>query len=642
MTGVAKQNDLARRNALLDEDVRQAVERKREDVASRELPPLASYALPGVIARISDRIAAAGLDPSKVPVGPPTGRLPEGTPPVDLAFNVASAAKPADRHPVQAAEAVAESLGELDDVAEAFSLGPFVNVRLDRGAFAASVFDDVGRHGERYGWHRDGDTRLVVIDYSHPNIAKNMTVAHLRSTIIGHALYKIHEADGWASFSVNHLGDWGTQFGKLLFEYRKEHAADATALEAELESNPTGALMRLYREFVEREESDPVASEEARRLFLELESGDAELVELWTRFREWSMKDFADVYGRLRVDFDAYQGESFYEDRMAEVVEEGLDRGVLERRPDGAVVFPPQPLFDPMADKWLDSAMRDQNGGPRPEIVLKPSGGTVYLTRDLAAIKYRMRVLEADQLLYVVGKEQRVHLLVLFNIAAQLGYVEHGQALHTAFGHLNFHGRKMKSRSGHVVLLTDLLDEAIGAATALAEEHGGDELDADGRAEVARMVGTGSLIYNDLRQDRQTDIEFDPDVAATLEAGQGPYIQYAYARLRGISKRIGDEGANGGGATAPPDELHPAETDVVFQLAAFPQVVAEAAERKAPHRVATYVNRLAQLTNVFYHAVPVKDASGAERAFRLRLVHAAETVFENAAFLLHMELPEQM
>lgn len=635
---------LARRNQELDAQVQAAAAAKRAQVASRQLPRLQDYVLRQIETAVSERVADAGLDADLVSIGPPTGRLPPGTPRVDLALNVAAAAKAAGLKPVPAATDVCQALRVVDLIEDAFSMGPFVNLRLNSTEFVSAVLDDIATFGDRYGWHRGETSPFTILDYSHPNIAKNMTVAHLRSTIIGHALYKIHEATGAASFSVNHLGDWGTQFGKLLYEYNRVNASEPERLAAELEADPTATLMRLYRSFVDREEAgdrqDPGSSavDEARHLFLELERGDPGLVELWDRFREWSMRDFAVVYERLQVDFDAFQGESFYEDKMAAAVDEALDRDVLTRRPDDAIVFPSQPLFDPMAGKWLETAMLDPDGEPRDEIVLKPSGGTVYLTRDLAAIKYRTQVLRADKLLYVIGKEQRIHCLLLFTMAEQMGYIRHGQALHTAFGHLNFEGRKMKSRAGTVVLLNDLLDDALTAAAGLARERGAAVgLDAAQEADVARKVGTASLIYNDLRQDRQKDIEFDPDIAGSLEAGQGPYIQYAYCRLRAITRRFG-ESTN----ASVPVKLEPADIDLAFHLAGFPGVVAEAAERNAPHRLAGYVNRLAQLSNAFYESRPIRDASEAEREFLLGLVEASCKVFENACELLHIDLPEQM
>lgn len=629
---------LTRRNLDLESEVAAAAAARRAEVAARDLPRLGDYLLPRLEAEIRESVAGLGLDATRISVGPPTGKVPAGAGRVDLAFNVAGAAKAAGANPIAAAGDVCAALGGLELIDEAFALGPFVNLRVNAAAFAAAALEEVADRGVRHGWHREHGAPLTVLDYSHPNIAKNMTVAHLRSTIIGHSLYKIHEATGAASFSVNHLGDWGTQFGKLLYEYDRANAEDPERLASDLEADPTATLMRLYREFVEREDTDVAAAERARELFLELERGDPALVELWNRFREWSLRDFAIVYERLRVGFDAYQGESFYEDRMAEAVEEALERGVIVRRPDGAVVFPSQPVYDPMAAKWLDTAMVDQDGEPRDEIVLKPTGGTVYLTRDLAAIRYRTQALGAEKLLYVIGKEQRIHCLVLFTMAEQLGYIRHGQALHTAFGHLNVEGRKMRSRAGRIVLLNDLIDAALAAATELARERGAAAgLDAAQQAEVARKVGIGSLIYNDLRQDRQTDIEFNPDVAGSLEAGQGPYIQYAYARLRSITDKF-----PGGEDPSVPAEPHATEMDLFFHLAGFPGVVAEAAARNAPHRVAAWVNRLAQLSNAFYHARSIKDAAEPERSYLLAVVKAAQRGFESASELLHMELPEQM
>lgn len=632
-------SQLAERNHQLDATVREAARTKRAASATKQYPRLTSYTLPRLHSSIRELVAACGLDPDLVTVGPPTGKLPAGSERVDIAFNAARVAASVNRNPTELARELATGVGELPLVANGWAVGSYVNVRLDEQAFVAAVLDEVLHAGAAYGRHRDGAPAMVILDYSHPNIAKNMTVAHLRSTIIGHALYRIHEAAGATSFSVNHLGDWGTQFGKLLYEYQRAQREDAAGLAAELEVNPTGTLLRLYRDFVAREESDPQALEQARALFLRLEHGEPELVDLWSEFREWSMRDFDLVYDRLRIDFDAFQGESFYEDKMEEAVEEALARGVLRRRDDGAVVFPSQPLFDPTVGKWVTTAMFDVNGDPRDEIVLKPSGGTVYLTRDLAAIKYRMQVLGAQQLLYVIGKEQRNHCLMLFAMGEQMGYIKRGQALHTAFGHLNIGGKKMRSRSGEIVLLTDLLDDAVAAARALAESRGdAANLPVEEREEVARKVGIGSLIFNDLRQDRQGDIEFDADVAGRLEAGQAPYVQYTYCRLRSIDIRIGELES----AIDVPANIPAADIELLGHLAAFPEVIADAAQRNAPHRIAGYLNQLAQLSNAFYVSRSVKDASSEERAYLLAIVRAAERVFEHAGELLHLELPDRM
>jgi arginyl-tRNA synthetase len=634
-------NELQRRNEELNREVLAAAAAKRNIAAQAVAPRLREYVLPSIEVAIRERVERFGLDPELVAIGPPTSKPREDLGRIDLAFNVTRAAAALGRPPSTTAPDLAQELPELKFVAAAAAAGPFVNVRLEEREFVNAVLAEVATAGPGYGRHRRGTREFVVLDYSHPNIAKNMTVAHLRSTIIGHSLYKLHEAAGGISFSVNHLGDWGTQFGKLLFEFARVQRADPDALAADLEMDPTGTLMRLYRDFVSREHADPVALEKARDLFLALEHGDPKLVALWARFREWSMRDFAAVYERLRVDFDVFQGESFYEDRMAAAVDEALARGVLRRRADGAVVLPSQPLYDPMAGKWLTAAMLDQDGEPRDEIVVKPSGGSVYLTRDLAAIKYRTQTLRATQLLYVIGKEQRTHCLMLFAMAEQLGYIERGQALHTSFGHLNVNGRKMRSRAGEVVLLRDLMDEAVAAAAAFAESHGtAADMTATERAEVARKVGIGSLIFNDLRQDRQGDIEFDPDIAGRLEAGQGPYVQYAYCRLRGIRAKLDDP--SGMSVDYAHAQIGSADFELVRHIAAFPRTIADAAERHAPHRIATYVNQLAQLSNAFYASRSIQDASGADRSYLLSVVRAAESVFEHAAALLHIELPERM
>lgn len=635
-------NLLLNQNRILDEQVQAALAQKSEAIGSLELPPLTSYVGVQIRNQIEQSIADEGYDVSSVSLGRPTNKnaITSG---VDLAINVAPLSTGSDGpRPPEIANNLATKISEDNELVEDGStIGPFVNIKLDYQRVAPMVLGEVSRLGEHYGHFRNGKPKVVVVDYSAPNVAKNMTAAHLRSTIIGHSLTKIEQAAGNIPFGINHVGDWGTQFGKIIYEYRKELDERGSDFIEELENDPTSTLMRIYRAFNEREDSDPQAVDSAREIFRDLERGNPELVKLWQKMRDWSMRDFAPTYERLGVNFDAVQGESFYEDRMGQAVNEALEQGVLQHAENGAVVFPGQTLTNPSTGQ-INDIMRDKEGNPRDEIVVKPNGGTVYLTRDLAAIKYRTQELGADEILYVIGKEQEAHCLKLFAIADKMGYIALGNASHVSFGHLNVDGRKMKSRAGKVVLLNDILDEAETEAKKMWLEHNpqteGHELSTEA-TEAINMVGIGSVIFNDLRQSRIKDIEFNPDFGASVKEGSVAYIQYTNARLNSVLDKVGQPEP----IAELPTQIQTQEREVVSLLSELPLIVAEAAQEKTPHKIATYLTSLCKAVNSFYRDLPIKNAETREqRNFRLNLAVAAKQVINNAANLIHIELPEKM
>lgn len=634
-------NLLAERNAELDAEVKATLERRLAEGQAEVLPQTSDYFMARLDARLEAVIAESGYDAELATIAPPTKRnsVTEGT---DLALNATTMARQAGHAPVDAANTLVDSLTQVTDIAHVDKVGPFVNIELDFSVVGPRILEDVATYKDKYGYFRDGDPELVVIDYSSPNVAKNMTVAHLRSTIIGHSLAKIQRAAGNIPFTINHIGDWGTQFGGIIYEYRREMELHPQEFSTELEADPTKTLMRIYRAFNERQ--DPSAVQSAQDIFLQLEQGDPESVELWTDFRKWSLRDFGPIYERLRIEFDAIQGESFYEDRMMPVIEEALEAGVLKVNNEGAVVFPSQTLTDPLTGVENDKVMLDHNGQPRDEVVLKPSGGTVYLTRDLAAIRYRRQELGADRILYVIGKEQQTHCLELFTIAHQLGYMALGRAEHISFGHLNIDGRKMKSRSGKVALLNDMLDDSIDTAGQMLdqriEEQGSNvEMTDEEKAEILRKIGISTLVFNDLKQDRRRDIAFEPDMVKTLEAGRATYIQYTDARISRLLEKVGDPGE----LITMPTNLSNEERAIIIDMARLPQVIAEAAHFNAPHKIAGYLTEFCQNVNTFYRDRPIARAdTDVERVFRLHLMRAAKQIIGNSADLLHLELPGKM
>lgn len=636
------ENLLEQRNQLLDAQVKEALDKKVESITSVELPKPTDYSAVALRDAISETITQQGYSDRALSIGPPTRRNAE-TQNTDLAFNVAPVAKQMELSPPKVAQELATEIEKNELISQVANTGPFVNIEVDYNTFAPRVFDEVETYKDKFGYSREGQPSVVIVDYSSPNVAKNMTAAHIRSTVIGHSLTKIQEAVGNVPFGVNHLGDWGSQFGNIIYEYRKELRENKDDFEQRLAKDPTTTLMEIYRTFEERKDNDPEAVAEAQKIFLELEQCDPELLELWDKFRQWSLIGFDPTYARLGIEFDATQGESFYEDRMTSAVDDAVEQGVLKVNEEGSVIFPSQVLVDPTSGKTNEQVMLDKEGGPRDELIMKPSGGTVYLTRDLAGIRYRGKELNVDKILYVIGKEQKAHCLELFAMSDQLGYMSLGSAEHISFGHLNVNGRKMKSRSGKVALLNEILDESIEAATNLIQDRKASRGDTseitESELETARMIGTSAIIFDDLKQNREKDIDFNPNTAETVEAGSSTYIQYTHARLASILDKAGEPDTQ----LPIPEELSTNERRIIQETARFPLVIKDAAKRNAPHKIASYLTEYCQAVNLFYQESSIAKApTETDRNFRLNIVKVAEQVVKNASYLLHLELPEEM
>lgn len=634
-------NMLLEKNREIDIEVKAALEKRKQEGSEVVLPGSGVYYINSLNVLIANQIRSAGFDPELTSIAPPTLKA-DTTSNVDIAFNVAGMARATGQSPIEVAQSLAANLSQLDMVQSVETVGPFVNIQLEPRSVAHSVIGQIEIMGEEYGHFRDEDPQLVLIDYSSPNVAKNMTVAHLRSTIIGQSLMKIQKAAGNVPFGVNHIGDWGNQFGQYIYQYRKELAEKGDDFIAELEADPTATLMRIYRDFNEAADENPELKEITGEIFLQLEQGDPELLELWEKFRTWSLRDFGPIYDRLGVKFDAIQGESFYEDRMTPTIEEGLEQGVLKINEKGAVIFPAQELVNGKGQR-NSRIMLSRTGEARPEELVKDTGGTMYLTRDLAAIRYRAEELGVDKILYVIGKEQQVHCIKLFNMADQIGYMSLGDAEHVSFGHLTLNGRKMKTRKGKVVLLTDVIDDTLVEAESSMKIHkqqrGDDSELTDAEKETARKIAMSTLVFNDLQQDRENDIAFNPDAVQGVEAGKATYILYTNTRLQGVIDKAGDVDE----LKEVPEGLSREEGELVVHLGRLPEVVKEAAELSAPHKLANYLTQLCKLANVFYNEKSVLEAgTEAERIFRIHLMKSTQQVIKNTSFLLHMELPERM
>lgn len=488
-------------------------------------------------------------------------------------------------------------------------MGPYLNFYADRSKLAEYTVGEILRWGGDFGKSDEGKGKTVVLDYSAPNIAKPFGIGHLRSTIIGNSLYKIHAALGYKCVGINYIGDWGTQFGKLIAAY--QHWGD----ESLLQQNPINHLYELYVRFHREAEADPGLEDEGRGWFKKLEDGDSYATELWQRFRDISLAEFKRVYARLGVEFDCWHGESFYNKMLDETIAAVDALGLLEQS-QGA---------------WIVNL--EEEGMP-PCLLRKQDGATLYATRDLTAAIYRHDTWGFAKALYVVGVDQTLYFRQLFAVLKKMGkpWVENCQ--HIPFGMIRFNGGKMSTRQGSLVFLDDVLTEAIDLATEIIAEK---NPDLPNKEEVARQVGVGALIFGDLSNDRIKDIDFDWDQVMDFSGETAPYIQYAHARICSILRKAPLE--PGFNLSLLEGEY---ENALVSVLSKFPEAIERAGATCKPSFVARYLIDVAKEFSRFYHQCPVLNAPPAVRSARLALIDATRQVLANGLSLLGIEAPEEM
>lgn len=527
----------------------------------------------------------------------------------DFAFPCFTLAKVMKKSPNVIAGEIAEKINK-EGFERVESLGPYLNFFLDKATFTKNTIEKVLIEKDNYGKSEVGKGKNVCIDYSSPNIAKPFHVGHLFSTAIGNALYRMFNFEGYKSVGINHLGDWGTQFGKLISAYKKW--ADLEALEKE----PIKELLRIYVKFHDEAEKDPALEDEGRMYFKKLEDGDEEAVTLWKKFTELSLKEFQSVYDLLGVKFDSYAGESFYNDKMDIVVEEIKNKELLAES-NGAQVVNLEEYNMP------------------PCIILKSDGATIYATRDLAAAKYRKGNYDFVKSIYVVGNDQSLHFKQVFKTLELMGHKWANDCVHVNFGVVKFADRKLSTRKGEVIFLEDLLKESVAKTLEIINEK---NPNLANKEEVAEKVGVGAMVFTYLKNSRERDIVFDWKDMLSFEGETGPYVQYTYARGKSILRKLG--GAQGEvdySKLSSKEEFELAKT-----LEGLQKSVLFALEKLEPSVVTRYVIDVAKAFNKFYNAHPIATAEDDVKNARLKLVEATGVVIKNALNLLGIKVVEEM
>ena len=526
----------------------------------------------------------------------------------DIAFPAFSLAKVERKAPQAIATDIVEKL-DTTGFEKVVATGPYVNFFLDKDAISHQVLTDVIAKKDQYGQLNIGQGRNVTIDMSSPNIAKPFSVGHLRSTVIGDALANIHGKLGFNPIRINHLGDWGKQFGMLIVAYKLW--GDKTAVEAD----PISELLKLYVRINAEAEEKPELDEEARQWFKKLEDGDQEALELWQWFRDESLVEFNRIYEKLDVHFDSFNGEAFYNDKMDEGIQILEEKGLLQESKGAQIVD-------------LESYNLP------PALIRKTDGATLYITRDIATAMYRKRTYDFVKSIYVVGQEQINHFKQLKAVLKEMGFDWSDDMTHITFGLVTKDKKKLSTRKGNIILLEPTLDEAILRALSQIEAK---NPNLENKEEVAHAVGVGAVKFFDLKTDRDNGYDFDLEAMVSFEGETGPYVQYAYARIQSILRK-----ANFVPSTENNYKLADAESwEIIKHIQNFSTVVERAGDTFDPSLIAKYAINLAQAFNKYYAHTRILDESP-ERDSRLALAYATGVVLKEALRLLGVKAPEKM
>lgn len=534
----------------------------------------------------------------------------------DYAFPCFRLAKVMRKAPPAIAKEIGEAIGTADIFEKVETINGYVNMHIKREGFMDKLIAEIQEKGVDYGRSRIGAGKKVIVEYSSPNIAKPFHIGHIRSTVIGNSIYKIYDFLGYDTVRINHLGDYGTQFGKMICAYR--HWGN----KEDVIKSPIKTLLGYYTKFHQEVENDPSLDQEARDIFTRLEQKDPEEVALWQWFRDESLKEFNRVYKMLGIEFDSYAGESFYSDKMPRMIKELSDKGLLEESRGAQIVN-------------LDAY------GLSPALVTKSDGSTLYITRDIAAAVYRKEHYDFYKNLYIVSSGQNLHFQQWIQIVELMGYEWARDCVHIPFGLVSLEDGTMSTRAGRIVFLEDVLKRAIDQTREIIIEK---NVNTDNVEETARQVGIGAVVFQELSNNRIKDYVFSWDRVLNFEGETGPYVQYTHARAASVLRKADSQDAAKAAETKIKAEFLTGER--AYQLArliyTLPDVVKEAGEKYEPSVVTRHVINIAQAFNKFYHDEHILVDNTEERIAKLALVYAAKTAIRNGLWLLGIEAPEKM
>ncbi len=532
---------------------------------------------------------------------------------VNVAMRLAGVVK---KNPVEIAEVIVSNISDLDlnNFSQVEVVRPgFINFFL-ANEYLIKELNSIIKEKEKYGSSKIGKGKTMVIDYSGPNIAKSFGIGHLRSTIIGQAVYNIYEFLGWKCIGDNHLGDWGTQFGKLLYQIKKDKK------DKNLKKLTIEELEKLYIKFHKEAVENPDIEEEARQWFKKLEKGDKEAKKIWQVCRDLSLKGFNEIYNFLNVKIDYSLGESFYQKKSEDIIEEAKKKKIAKKSQNALVIKYSKEKLPPL-------------------MLLKSDGATTYAARDLATIKYRLNKWKPNLVIYEVGTDQILHLKQVFEVVKLLGWQKKEKFIHIAHGLWRWKDGKFSTRKGKTILLKDILNEAIERAKKIIQKsETGRGFSTKEKEDIAEIVGIGAVKYNDLSQHHSKDIIFSWKKVLNLEGNSGPYLQYTYTRCQSVFKKANKKSTN-----ISLTDFNQEEKILLRTFYKFPEIVQEAGDSFSPNLICNFAFDLAQKYNAFYNLHPIiKAKTSQEKEVRLAITLATAQVIKNSLTLLGIKTSERM